>query len=351
MTIEASAPGKLVLLGEYAVLDGAPALVVAVQRRARVRLTRLADGPSRLRSRPLLEREVEFEWPHPGRLSWQAGLSAAERGHLAWLGLLIEGLAECGCWPGEPVAVELDTGEFHAADGNKLGLGSSAALTVALAGAGAQAAGGDPDALSLDQLVSLHRRLQRGRGSGIDVAAGFHGGVVRYRLVKGRASAERVRLPPGISLLALASGTAVSTPAALEQLQDWSDAHPDRWAELRHRLLEAAEQGATAIDQGAEALESALAAFGECMAELESASGLQVYGSAHRPILQLARDRGVTYKPSGAGGDLGIAASRGPQRIDSLRRAAARNRVACIEIDGSADGLYVRSHPDGEPQA
>ena len=30
MTIEASAPGKLILIGEYAVLFGAPAVVMAV---------------------------------------------------------------------------------------------------------------------------------------------------------------------------------------------------------------------------------------------------------------------------------------------------------------------------------
>ena len=36
--IETSAPGKLVLLGEYSVLFGAPAIVAAVDRRAIVRL-------------------------------------------------------------------------------------------------------------------------------------------------------------------------------------------------------------------------------------------------------------------------------------------------------------------------
>jgi mevalonate kinase len=35
MTIVASAPGKAVLLGEYIVLDGAPALVMACERRCR----------------------------------------------------------------------------------------------------------------------------------------------------------------------------------------------------------------------------------------------------------------------------------------------------------------------------
>ncbi len=37
--ITASAPGKLVLSGEYAVLDGAPAICMAVDRRARVTIS------------------------------------------------------------------------------------------------------------------------------------------------------------------------------------------------------------------------------------------------------------------------------------------------------------------------
>ncbi len=42
-TMTATAPGKLILTGEYAVLDGAPAVVVAMDRRvvARYRMTDL----------------------------------------------------------------------------------------------------------------------------------------------------------------------------------------------------------------------------------------------------------------------------------------------------------------------
>jgi len=38
MEVTASTPGKLVLLGDYAVLEGAPALVMAVNRHAKVRI-------------------------------------------------------------------------------------------------------------------------------------------------------------------------------------------------------------------------------------------------------------------------------------------------------------------------
>ncbi len=45
MTI-ATAPGKLIVTGEYAVLDGAPALVLAMDRRAVAATVTAADDPS-----------------------------------------------------------------------------------------------------------------------------------------------------------------------------------------------------------------------------------------------------------------------------------------------------------------
>ena len=42
--IEASAPGKLVLSGEYAVLSGGPALVAAVDRRVTCTLSSREQG-------------------------------------------------------------------------------------------------------------------------------------------------------------------------------------------------------------------------------------------------------------------------------------------------------------------
>ena len=38
LSVAASAPGKVVLAGEYAVLDGAPAICAALDRRARVQI-------------------------------------------------------------------------------------------------------------------------------------------------------------------------------------------------------------------------------------------------------------------------------------------------------------------------
>ena len=48
-----SAPGKLVLFGEYAVLEGASALVCAVDRRARIRYEASDSGTLTLDAKPL----------------------------------------------------------------------------------------------------------------------------------------------------------------------------------------------------------------------------------------------------------------------------------------------------------
>ena len=45
MGVSAIAPGKVILLGEYSVLAGEPALVMAVNRSARVDVTGRSDGP------------------------------------------------------------------------------------------------------------------------------------------------------------------------------------------------------------------------------------------------------------------------------------------------------------------
>ena len=43
MTISTSTPGKLILLGEYAVLEGAPAIVAAVNKFAKITLNNSID--------------------------------------------------------------------------------------------------------------------------------------------------------------------------------------------------------------------------------------------------------------------------------------------------------------------
>ncbi|MCY3730328.1 MAG: hypothetical protein OXF98_03215, partial [Rhodospirillaceae bacterium] len=136
------APGKLVVLGEYAVLNGAPAMVLAVDRYCRAAIGPSPDARCHLTSRTGEARVVSFE---PGAGSGFAVVDAVVRSRP----------------PVRPWSGVLDSGELFAGR-VKLGLGSSAAALTAWAGAwsGFAGRGEVPEPVALGVLVGLHRAMQ-----------------------------------------------------------------------------------------------------------------------------------------------------------------------------------------------
>src|SRR5699024_6036775 len=107
------------------------------------------------------------------RIAW-----SSDAGRLTLVTAVLQYLAQHGTTP-RPAHIALDTQAFFAEDGAKLGLGSSAALTVALTAAvNAAQENAAPD---LAAMIGMHRRMQDGRGSGLDIAAALLGGSLVYR--------------------------------------------------------------------------------------------------------------------------------------------------------------------------
>ncbi|HSL17062.1 MAG TPA: hypothetical protein VLB51_04070 [Methylomirabilota bacterium] len=312
-----SAPGKLVLLGEYAVLFGHPAVVAAVNRRARVEV-RPSDGSRWQVGAPgYAEDPVAFEiradgvrWLEPA--DGDVGRWALVEQVFAWLPSAGVDLAA-----GEPASLVLDTRAFfHDGPGGpaKLGLGSSAALATALAAALLRRGGGA--APSLDALLDLHRRFQDGRGSGVDLAAALAGGILEYRLIAdgATASVEPVTLPEGLHTVVAWTGRSTSTARFLERL-DRCLADGDRTvADLIAGLGEVAGEGVAHLRAGSvsrwlddvDRFVAGLEALGE-------AAGIDILSEAHRELRRIARAAGLRYKPSGAGGgDVGVAFTDDP---------------------------------------
>ncbi|MBW2253475.1 MAG: mevalonate kinase [Deltaproteobacteria bacterium] len=170
-----SAGGKLILCGEHAVVYGHPAIALGVDRRTRVHVRRM-PGPTR----------VVTEVP-PGQ---------EERLLRAVRTVLPEGWA---------VAIETDLPIGQ-------GMGSSAALAVALVRAESDARGHVPDSEEVHLRAFAVERLFHGNASGIDHAVAARGGVIRFRRTPDGPELTPLSIPPW-SLVVLQSGGASDTAA------------------------------------------------------------------------------------------------------------------------------------------
>ena len=350
MEFTASAPGKLVLLGEYAVLEGAPALVLAVNRRAHVRITPRDDRICDVYAPDLGVAGARLSIDAKGELRWQCEQAVAAKLSLVehvWQGLLHEGLAPVSA---AGFSLHLDTSGFFHTDGEaraKLGLGSSAALTVALASALVTYAG-HGDATSdrtqwLRRLFHMHGRWQGGRGSGVDVAASVAGGLIRYQLTGQTREPSFTPLTwpmPGVHCVFVWSGHVVSTNDFLQRLAQWRiscaadyEAHMGQLRALSEAALDAVQQQRPQSFIGlTKDYASALQRFGD-------ACGLEIYSPAQKQLADMALRAEVSYKPCGAGGDFGVVFADDAERLATFERAIVRAGMHIVPLPLDSQGL------------
>ena len=308
--IFASAPGKVVLWGEYAVLEGAPAAVLAVNRLA---------GCSLETSRNWRFSTTGFEAPVAefDRLPAMAPADAAA--NLPW-----QVLQEFPDAPSGPVSAAMHTdGFFH--EGVKLGLGSSAALCVAVQAGFATLAGNRPD---YRRALAAHRRLQNGRGSGIDVAASFFGGCLRFQEGNAQPCPDPLTHRRFVWV-----GESAQTDRKLHLFNDYLDRR-DRTA-LR-ALGDRSEN--LFNDPSTEALD----AYAGALKTLDNAAGLGVYSPAHLAAERLASASGLAYKPCGAGGgDVGIAVADSPEPLHRFAASAEALGFTILKLEAAQHGVKV----------
>lgn len=339
--IEVSAPGKLFLVGEYAVIDGAPAVLTAVDRRVHVTLEPASAWAF---TAPALG-YANFELTADGHVPATATTQARHD-----LRVFQACRAECDLafgLPGGAFRVVIDSQAFTA-DGHKLGLGSSAAVTVALCQAFATAAGQAVTQQALTDLaIRAHRRAQDGRGSGGDVAVSVHGGLIRYQADQ---PTQALVWPGALKAIVLATGTGASTTELVARVQAYAAAHPSDYARLMgvlNSLAETATQATTSADSFLTLCRDYFAA----LTALDGAAGAGIVTDTHRRLADWAADDGVVFKSCGAGGgDVGLAfanANRlgrplsdvfhdGPGRVVPLSMNADGARVEQASASGSS---------------
>lgn len=229
-----SAPGSTIIMGEHAVLHGFPAIVAALQGRITVTLQRLPDGRLNIDS-------AVGQWR--SRMS-EALATKIEKQPLRFVLAAVQHYAaQASFCTGLAIDIESDIDTTQ-------GLGSSAALTVAMVGALRQYHGLSIDkAEILTDAVSLIRQVQ-GSGSGADAAASCYGGLVHYQAqgIKARSLLPAtVEAMPDLRLVYV--GYKTSTPEVIAKVNHWAAAEPLKYFDIYSAMGALVDVAEAAIKQ------------------------------------------------------------------------------------------------------
>lgn len=222
MQLKATAPGSFMLLGEYAVLYGKHAVVCAVNKRITVTLT------------PREDESIEIQSALLGHYATTLSQLIIEKPFQFVLGVLkhYQHKLKRGCH------IEI-TSDFS----DKVGLGSSAAVTVATLAALVSWLN---IKMQPQDVVRQGRNIVRtvqGSGSGADVAASVYGGIVAYQAQP--LSIEKIAVTHPIT--ALYAGFKTPTVEAIQKVQQHFASHPNLFLYLCHTIGQCSLSGIHAL--------------------------------------------------------------------------------------------------------
>lgn len=304
--VGASAPGKALLCGEYAVLEGAPAVVAAVDRRVFISWSESAA-------------------PMPAEVA--ATLQRAQ--------------AEVGSVEG---ALTVDVRDLQH-ERIKLGLGSSAAAAAATAAAVFASRGHElEDPATLQRVFKCafegHRSIAA-EGSGVDVAASAFGGFLRFARSGNEIEIRPVVMPIGLSMRLIWTGHAARTSDLVSKVQSLSRHDPGLHQQCMDRLTDLSEQFASAFEAGsAGKLVSIAAAYSTAMGALGEAASAPILAASLLRVTELAAQFSGSAKPCGAGGgDVAIAFFVDSDAASGFELACKEEGLHPVDVSWGAAGI------------
>lgn len=284
-----SAPGKLVIAGEYAVLEGYPGIVTAVNKRAYVTSHSAPNWQIQSMNRGL----VDLPHPAPEFELINLVLSAAQnRNNFA-----------------HPKKLQIDSSALYYQTKDKickLGLGSSAAVTTSLA---AQCL--DGHFLDRDAIFALsfeaHKAFTHQAGSGIDIAASCYGGLLSFQSSQENAlptiSPLTLAIDPN-SIIGVFTRKAQDTRLFLKAVSQLKNQEPREYHAIMKNLGEQALalRAPLCLKPDWSLLTTFINEISSSLQMLGQKAKINIVTDKHQHLAQIAKEHGGAAKPSGAGG-------------------------------------------------
>ena len=333
-----SAPGKLVLAGEWAILEpGSPGIIAAVNRRVWVRLEEAEEFALKLKDFGL---ELKAEWN--GELKWERNLSPQEEKDTRFIKGAIETVA---AYLGRIKPFRLESwGEDVQVEGKKIGFGSSAASTVAAVKAILEFHGVRAEPQLIYKLSALsHYQIQKKLGSGFDVAASTWGGVFVYRrfdpgwligMIEERDVKEivnqkwpglevrRLPVPDGLRLLVGWTGESASTTDMIKQMNVFKERNYQEYQRIFKEIAETVKELIQRWEaEDKKGIIELLKRNRNLLSELTLKSRVEIETEKLKRLADIAEEAGGAGKLSGAGGgDCGIAVCWDEETAERIKK-------------------------------
>lgn len=341
-------PGKLYIAGEYAVVEGAPAIVVAVDQYLQVTIRPSDDFGSLETSHSsglrLTWRRTEKGATLVGQHAYQL-IEQAVRLAENYLGIQTDGEAPC-------YHIKIDSQLDNDQTGAKYGLGSSGAVTVAIIRAVLTYFGLSPDPMLTYKLAVLTQLTVGLEGSFGDLAASSFGGWIAYcrpdkEWLLGKMADSNLRdllalewphllieplnLPDELSLLVGWTQSVASTEVLVGQMKE------------RRKKVDKAKEHQQFIIKSRACLDDLIGAFQardvqaiqaglrhnrQLLRDYAQALGLVIETPELSRLISCAEANGAVAKSSGAGGgDCGICL------------VTSRDQARAIQVAWQAQGI------------
>jgi phosphomevalonate kinase len=315
--LAAIAPGKLMLSGEYVVLDGATALVTAVEVLARAHWLdpQAPLDPSHARPQEVVATELRAH---------DLGMLARES----------NGAKKC-------IAVDVD--EFSQ-NGQKLGLGSSAAAAAATSAAYFLEAGRDLNDCRTDvfRLAFDGHRSVAPSGSGADVAASVFGGTLSIVKNVDYPQIDVVPWPAGLQASVVWTGASARTSELVEKVRALAERSPRHYRDRAAFALRSAAEDFYDAFVAADlyGIIDATEAHARGMSELGHLADAAIMTDTLGRIGLLAARHGGAAKPSGAGGgDVAVAFFASASDKSAFEQGCLDQGFAVLSLPVNARGV------------
>ncbi|MBN1501985.1 phosphomevalonate kinase [Candidatus Woesearchaeota archaeon] len=354
--IKVSAPGKLIMAGEWAVLEkGNPAIVAAINRSVFVEIYESKETVIDICIEDFKIKNFKAAFKN-NQLTFLKRLCQEEIKQLSIVKSTIETVLNY-INNYKPFKIKTYSQETII-NGDKIGFGSSAAASVAIVSALLRFYGIGTSKERIFKLAAISHYLAQSKiGSGVDVAASTYGSIIIYKRfddkwllkqIDGKKSlneivevkwpelcVEQLKIPKDFNLLVGWTGESASTSDMVKRMYGWKKRNREGYFRIINNISGLVKELLKNFkEDNKEKIIELLRKNESYLRELGQKSGVNIETEKLRELSEIADNNGGAGKLSGAGGgDCGIAIVFNKEKAEKIKKEWIEKGIKLINVE------------------